>query len=469
MNLDATAIANPQHHLLHAFWQGLGGPADHLDQIEFSGDEELASVFEVSSFAAASVASLGLAVASLRRAQGQVHAAGPAVRVDRRLTAMWFDSSIRPQGWSLPSKWDAIAGDYRGADGWIRLHTNAPQHRTAALAVLKVGAEREAVAKAVATWPCDVLEAAVVAQGGCAATMRSWSQWQQHRQGQAVLSEPLLDWRQGQLASRVDWDFTPQRPLHGLRVLDMTRVLAGPVATRSLASLGAEVLRIDPPWWDEPALAPEITLGKRCARLDLRDAADRRRWESLLQGADVLVHGYRRSALENLGLGAQWCQHMRPGLIDVSLNAYGFTGPWADRRGFDSVVQMSMGIAHAGQCAVDGESPVPLPVQALDHATGYLLAAAVVRGLEQRLRSGRGCSVRASLARTGALLMEVPRAPSDQPLPWAPESQQDWATAIESTAWGPAYRLSWPLEVAGVQSGRQHPATKLGSAQASWA
>lgn len=347
MNLEAAAITDPQHQLLQTFWQGVGGAVDLLDQVEFFGDEELASVFEVSSFAAASVATVGLTVASLRRAQGQVHPEGPAVRVDRRLTSMWFDASIRPQAWVLPSKWDAIAGDYRGADGWIRLHTNAPHHRAAALAVLKVAAEREAVARAVATWPCDVLEAAVVAQGGCAATMRSWAQWQQHPQGRAVLSEPLLDWRQGELASRASWDFTPQRPLQGLRVLDMTRVLAGPVATRTLACLGAEVLRIDPPWWDEPALAPEITLGKRCARLDLRDAADRHRWESLLQGADILVHGYRSSALEHLGLGAQWRQHMRPGLIDVSLNAYGFTGPWADRRGFDSLVQMSkIGRAH---------------------------------------------------------------------------------------------------------------------------
>src|SRR5262249_13189705 len=147
---------------------------------------------------------------------------------------------------------------------------------------------------------------------------------------------------------------------------------------------GAEVLRIDPPDWEEPGIIPEVLLGKRTARLDLRTPADRDRFAHLLADADVLVHGFRGDALDRLGYGADVRADIRPGLVDVSLDAYGWTGPWAGRRGFDSLVQMSAGIAAEGMRAYGKDRPTPLPVQALDHATGYLLAAAALRGLARR-------------------------------------------------------------------------------------
>ena len=170
----------------------------------------------------------------------------------------------------------------------------------------------------------------------------------------------------------------------------MTRVLAGPVATRFLAGFGAEVLRIDLPGWDEPAIVPDVTLGKHCARLDLRQPRDRNTWEGLLQAADVLVHGYRPGALAGLGLDAEQRRALCPGLVDVSLDAYGWDGPWRGRRGFDSLMQMSCGIAAAGMTMLNRDRPTPLPVQALDHATSYIMAAAAVRGLTDRLITGLG-------------------------------------------------------------------------------
>ena len=321
---------------------------------------------------------------------------------------------------------------------------------------------------AVAAWTSDALEAAVVAQGGCAGAMRSASQWLQHPQGLAVQAEPLLHWQTGASAAAPAWQPSAQRPLRGVRVLDLTRVLAGPVATRLLAGLGAEVLRIDPPWWDEPAVVPETTLGKRCARLDLRLPADRARWEALLASADVLVHGYRGDALQRMGLDADRRQQLRPGLVDISLNAYGFSGPWSQRRGFDSIVQMSTGIAEAGQAAARADKPVPLPVQALDHATGYLLAAAALRGLERRVREGRGSIARASLARTAALLQSLPRTTDAAAQPLAPESQHDWSPGIEQSFWGPAQRVTWPLSVPGIAFAWDTPAGPLGSVAANW-
>jgi crotonobetainyl-CoA:carnitine CoA-transferase CaiB-like acyl-CoA transferase len=134
------------------------------------------------------------------------------------------------------------------------------------------------------------------------------------------------------------------------------------VATRFLAGLGAEVLRVDPPGWEEPSLEPEVTLGKRCARLDLRGSEGRARLRALLKAADIIVHGYRPDALESLGFGVAERRMLRPGLVDVSLSAYGWSGPWALRRGFDSLVQMSSGIAHEGARTVGSPRPRPLPV-----------------------------------------------------------------------------------------------------------
>jgi crotonobetainyl-CoA:carnitine CoA-transferase CaiB-like acyl-CoA transferase len=247
-------------------------------------------------------------------------------------------------------------------------------------------------------------------------------------------------------------------------VLDLTRVLAGPVATRLLAGLGAQVLRVDPPGWDEPALAPEMTLGKRTARLDAHDPAGLAQLRRLLAEADVVVHGYRSDALERLGLGAEVRRATRPGLVDVSLDAYGFTGPWAARRGFDSLVQMSAGIADAGMRAAASDRPVPLPVQALDQATGYLMAAAVLTGLRDRLATGTGSSARLSLARTAALLegaRGLPRA-----TPTAVDDTDDGE--LLQTEWGPVRVLPAPLEVPGVRIGWDRAPRAFGSDNPIW-
>lgn len=454
-------------HCAQALWEAVRGPRAALARLGVEGGPQaLPSVFPVSELAAASVGVAGLAVSELLGAAGLPV---PRVRVDDRLASLWFGSTLQPLGWELPPLWDAVAGDYRAADGWIRLHTNAPHHRAAALAVLGTPAERADVASAVARWEADVLEAAIVARGGCAARMRSLDAWATHPQGRAVQQEPLLHWLDAvpPVPPSASWQPSPDRPLRGVRVLDLTRILAGPTATRLLAGYGAEVLRIDPPGWDEPGTVPEVTLGKRCARLDLRDAADRAVFERLLAGADVLVHGYRFGALEGLGLGAAWRRSVNPGLVDVSLNAYGWSGPWQGRRGFDSLVQMSAGIAEAGMRILARDRPTPLPVQAIDHATGYLLAAAAVMGLARRAQGLGGCEVRASLARTAHLLAQGGAAVRGVPA-LAPASEQDWAREIEATSWGPARRMAAPVHVEGASLCWECGAGALGAAAPAW-
>ena len=441
---------------------GLGGV-----EVSVSGRGRLGSVFAVTELAVAAVGAAGSAFAALL---GTAGGSVPAVRVDRALASRWFASSLRPLGWEVPSPWDPLAGDYQGSDGWIRLHTNAPHHRRAALGVLGVSDNRAGVAVAVSRWTVNELEAAIVEAGGAAAAMRSVAEWAAHPQGVAVSAEPLVHRQDLDTeGSRSTWHpaLGGKRPLAGLRVLDMTRVLAGPVATRLLAGWGAEVLRIDPPGWDEPGLVPEVTVGKRCARLDLRQAGDRRRWWELAAGADVLVHGYRPGVLEGLGVGAAERDERCPGLVDVSLDAYGWSGPWAARRGFDSLVQMSAGIADAGRVASGADRPVPLPVQALDHATGYFMAAAALAGLAERERTGRASRWQASLARTAKLLIdagqqELGEAVLEADSSWLPDT-------AEGTAWGPARRLPPPLQVTGIELAWELPARPLGHDEPAWA
>lgn len=453
--------------LLETIWASLGGKADAARQVEFTSRGALPSAFPVTGLAASSMAAAGLAVDELRQAAG--HGAS-RLAVDSRLASFWFSSSLRPQGWQVPPLWDPIAGNYAARDGWIRLHTNAPHHRAAAERVLGSHADRAGVAAAVASWSALELETAIVEAGGCAAQMRSAQEWTGHPQGRAVAAEPLMH-RQAHAASHHDAQraaaFDPARPLRGLKVLDLTRVLAGPTATRFLAAYGAQVLRIDPPTWDEPGVVPEMTLGKRCARLDLHEPRDRAAFEQLLSGADIMLHGYRSDALEHLGYGADWRRARNPGLIDVGLDAYGWSGPWAARRGFDSLVQMSSGIAHAGMLWQQADKPFPLPVQALDYAAGYLLAAAAVRGVAMRLNGAGALQARTSLARTAKLLLDQGTDKVQEPA-LAPESAEDLAAAIERTTWGEARRITWPIALQDCPASWAHPAGALGSAPAQW-
>lgn len=431
--------------------------------LTFTEAGALPSTFAVTELASASLGAAGQAVAQLIQQQtGRL----PSVSVDRRLASFWFSSSIRPVGWQVPPLWDPVAGDYASADGWIRLHTNAPHHRAAAERVLGKANDRAEMASKVATWNAAELEQAIVDAGGCAAQMRTWQAWQTHPQGLAVNAEALVQRQTFDTPCDKPWLGSVARPLAGIKVLDLTRVLAGPVASRFLAGLGADVLRIDSPTWNESGVVPEMTLGKRCARLDLKTAEDRQVFESLLKDADILFHGYRADALEQLGYTATELQNLAPGLIDVSLNAYGWSGPWRNRRGFDSLVQMSSGIADAGMAWKQADKPVPLPLQALDHATGYLMAASAIQALSERLKTGRGGSARLSLARTAKLLVDAGQVP-EQPALRA-EEPSDQGLVVEQTAWGQAHRLLAPVTISGTPLQWDLPAGELGSHRAQW-
>ena len=445
--------------LVETLWAAVS-PEPHA-ALEFVGDGSLESRYDVTGLAAASIAVAGLAT-------------GKPVTVDRGLAETWFRQAVTPVGWELPSPWDSLSDNYRTADGWIRIHTNAPHHRLAALLALNVterarprtgaavvGAavepepdfaaealqERADVEAAVATWAGEDLEREIVESGGAAAVLRTPKEWAQHPQGVAVAAEPLIIWGEGSRSERT----------HGFKVLDLTRVIAGPVATRFLAGLGADVLRIDPPDWSEPALVPDMTLGKRSARANFHDAGGMRKLKLLIAQADVIVHGYRADALDRLGLDVATLNEISPGIISVALDAYGWSGPWRERRGFDSVVQLSTGIAY-----LDG-APSALPVQALDHATGYLAAAAVLEGIRRRDLTGHGSTARLSLARTAlALPPAVPHADRVA----AQRLYRDPAPL--DTPWGPALLTPSPLLIDGAPLHFDRGPRDLGSDRPKW-
>ncbi|HCH25081.1 MAG TPA: acyl-CoA transferase [Oceanospirillaceae bacterium] len=409
-----------------------------------------------------------LAVAALQGLLTEQLSVQVQAQIDRTLIDHWCTNSVFPVGWQLPAAWDELAKDYRCADGWIRLHTNAPHHRQSAVAVLGGVTSTSEAAEAIASWQGQALETAIVEAGGCAAQLREAKQWQCHPQGQAVAQEPIVDWQMSQASldtARMWRAKDAKRPLRGLKVLDLTRVIAGPVATRFLASLGADVLRIDPPFWTEHGKEIDLTVGKRCAGLDLRKAQDKVQLQRLMASADVLVHGYRQGALAGLGFDAVALRNINANLICVSLNAYGATGPWQFRRGFDSLVQRSAGLAVA-----DEHKVYELPYQVLDHASGYLMAANVLQALRWQHNHQQTASAHVSLARQATLLDGVDTVALQQHRVDQSHGLQPYNKLLtpEMTGWGKARRLPMPVQIPGVDMFWQQPASKLRSALPAW-
>ncbi|CUH43085.1 CoA transferase [Ruegeria atlantica] len=432
-----------------------------------TGTGAWSSVYAVSELATATFGAVGQELARLMTALN-LSPSAPNVSVDHRLASLWYQYSFKPNGWEMPSLWDAIAGDYQTADGWIRLHTNLPRHRAAALKVLEVKADRDAVSQAVRRWSASELESAIVAQGGVSAAMRSRAVWLEHPQGRAVSRDPLIGWHSPrQIKLRDRSEATAERPLAGLRVLDLTRVLAGPVSTRTLAGFGADVLRVDPPGWDEPGVIPDISLGKSCTYLDLKSPSGLEKLQELLSQADVFVHGYRPGALDALGLTRAKRDELAPNRVEVTLDAYGWQGPWAARRGFDSLVQMSAGIADAGCDWANADKPTPLPVQALDHATGYLMAAAVLSALAEAASGNAIMLGQLSLARTAELLAILGKSDTKEVIAGANPS--DYSQALEESGWGSGHRLKPALTVGAAKMFWDKPAPKLGTSAPVWA
>jgi crotonobetainyl-CoA:carnitine CoA-transferase CaiB-like acyl-CoA transferase len=452
-----------------------GGPV-WSGGLEVTGDAgRLPSRLPVEEVAIACAGAALLAAAAL-----QAGRAGPvrqALQLDRGHVAAAFRSEawLRVRGEPAGGGFAPLSRFWRAADGWVRTHGNYPWHRDALLRALGCGDDREAVAAAIASRDAREVEDLVTDAGGVAAAVRTVTEWRAEPAGRAVAAAPLVE---GCLRRNSPWDgvfsisgapprhrAAGTRPASGIRVLDLTRVIAGPVATRYLAALGADVLRLDPPHRPEmPLQARDGLLGKRSALLDFGTPDGFARLHELLSSADVLVHGYRPHALDRFGLAPQALAERHPGLVVVSLSAWGSRGPWGGRRGFDSIVQAACGIAVAE--SPDGERPGALPCQLLDHGTGYLCAAAALRALATQAARGGTLFRELSLARTGHWLFSQPRGePAD-----AASAHGDpaaWLTTM-SSAEGPVTVVKPLGRLDGVELAWPSPLTRYGGDPPAW-
>lgn len=398
------------HDVLSKLWLALDNDAAALTQVDLTGSEPvLPSSFAVGTVMQASVAASALAAAEIWRASTgrkqrvgvNMRAAAIAARSERYLTV---------DGGPAPELWDKVAGAYECGDGrYVRLHTNFPHHRDGVLKLLQCAYDKASVAQALKGWKAFDFEDAAAQVGLVVAAMRSFAEWDAHPQGHAVSRLPLMSLECIGAAPVPTWP-QGQRPLAGIKVLDLTRIIDGPVGGLALAAHGADVMLVTSP--NLPSVAPLVIdtgRGKLSTHIDLHDAAGRTAFEALLREADVVVQGYRPGGLEALGYGPRDAARIRPGIVYVTLSAYSHVGPWAGRRGFDSLVKTASGFNAAEGEAAGATMPKPLPAQVLDHATGYLLAYGAMTALLRRSREGGSWHVRASLAQTGSWLRSLGR------------------------------------------------------------
>jgi crotonobetainyl-CoA:carnitine CoA-transferase CaiB-like acyl-CoA transferase len=397
--------------VLAGLWQLARLPEDALDFAQLTGqDPVFPSSFAVGAAAQSTIAAAALAACEVGHQRG----------VDRqRVHVDMTHAAIECLGWfsvdgTTPQIWDKFSGLYRCRDGWVRVHANFAHHRDGALRLLGLDpatAERKDAEQAMLSWSATQFEDAAAAAGLVATALRSFEQWDATEHGQAVARQPLFTVeRIGDAAPLALPPLTPeQRPLEGVRVLDLTRILAGPVGGRALAAYGADVMLVNAPHLPNIAAIADTSRGKRSALVDLRTPEGRADMERLLRDAHVFSQGYHPGALQGLGFGPAELAAKRPGIVCVSLSAYGPDGPWAPRRGFDSLVQTAMGFNHAEGQAMEDAKPRPLPMQMLDEATGYLIAFGACAALHRQQREGGSWHVQVSLAQTGHWLRGLGR------------------------------------------------------------
>jgi crotonobetainyl-CoA:carnitine CoA-transferase CaiB-like acyl-CoA transferase len=374
----------------------------------------------------------------------------------------------------MPTDRNTIMGVYPARDGrWSYLHCNFPNHRAAALDVLGVPEDREAVRRAVAGWDALALEEAIIAAKGAGGMVRSMEEWARHPQAAAIASLPLLDIvKIGDSAPEALPD--GDRPLSGVRVLDLTRVLAGPTGARTLAEHGADVLKIT------AAHLPNLGYqeydtghGKLSTYLDLREPKDVETLRGLVRETDVFSQGYRPGTLAARGFSPETLAGLRPGIVVVSLCAFGHVGPWASRRGFDTVVQTVSGITQRQGHLFPGAEPGPqfYPASAIDYTTGYLMAFGALAALARRTREGGSWLVRISLAQTGRFIVgrgEVPESRlANVPKEFSSEEIARWSTTSDTPA-GRLRHLAPVVQLSETPARWARPSVPLGYHEPAW-
>jgi crotonobetainyl-CoA:carnitine CoA-transferase CaiB-like acyl-CoA transferase len=463
------------HDALRTILPVAGLDPERARTVEITGgtDPVLPTPFRISETAAAALAATGLAVSDLWQIrtgrQQQV-----AVDLRQATASLRSGHYLKMEQTEVKHDRNPVMGMYPAKNGrWSYIHANFPNHRAAALKVLGVPEDKEAVRQAVAKWDALELEEAIIAAKGAGGMVRTMAEWAQHPQAAAIASLPLFEVVK---IGDAPVEKLPQgdRPLSGIRVLDLTRVLAGPTCARTLAEHGADVLKIT------GAHLPNIGYqefdtghGKLSAHLDLRQPKDLETLKGLVREADVFSQGYRPGTLGGRGLSPEELAKLRPGLVYVSLCAFSHVGPWASRRGFDTVVQNVSGITQRQGELFPAKEPGPqfYPVSAIDYLTGYLMAFGAMVALARRAREGGSWLVRISLAQTGRWLVgrgEVPESElKDVPKEFTPEELQRWSIESETPA-GRLRHLKPTVQLSETSPRWARPSVPLGYNDPAW-
>jgi crotonobetainyl-CoA:carnitine CoA-transferase CaiB-like acyl-CoA transferase len=454
--------------VLNSIVELLGETEVRADEVAFTGaDPVLASPLRLGEAGAATIAASALLAARLwasrtGRTQGvsiEVDAAAAAMRSSRYLRVEGVEGRRPGSGGGL--------GVYRTRDErWIYFQRLFPHHRERLLSVLRCNEDEAEIEQAVGGWDGLALEEAVVSAGASCGLVRSYAEWSEHPQAQALAELPLLEVVKIGDSAVEPLASGPSRPLEGVRVLDLTRVLAGPTCARTLAEHGADVLRIGTLRWpDNEGMMRDTGFGKRSAALDLDDPAQADVLRGLLGGADVFSQGYRPGALARRGLSPEEVAAARPGIVYVSISAFGHTGPWHARRGFDSVVQSVSGIAleHAMETR-----PRFAPANPLDYMTGYLAAAGAITALRRRAHEGGSYLVRVSLAQTGRWLTSLPRVDAAGAGPDLPRERLDALMDVTETPFGRLRHLAPVAQMSATPARWERPSVPLDHDAPEW-
>jgi crotonobetainyl-CoA:carnitine CoA-transferase CaiB-like acyl-CoA transferase len=462
------AMPSPRD-ILADLWTLAGGAPSALDAVKLTGAEPVVpSSFRIAAAAQATIAASGLAAAEIWK-QRTGEAQSVAVDMLHAIVECRSERYLIVNGKPAPPSWDKTAGIYRTRDGrYVRLHTNFKHHRAAVCQVLGCEEEREKIQAALMQWDGLAFETAAYAGGAVVSLMRSHDEWSATPHAKALATLPVLTIEKIGDAPPKPWP-AGSRPLSSVRVLDLSRVIAGPVAGRTLAVHGADVLLIYGP--NLPAI-PWLTIdtgrGKRSAFVELKSEEGRTAMRGLLRDADIFSQGFRPEAIANVGFSPEEAAAISPGIVYVSLSAYGHLGPWAGRRGFDSLVQTSTGFNHAEGVAAGIEGPKELPVQIIDHATGYLMAFGAMMAKARQAREGGSWHVRVALAQTGRWLWNLGRvADGLAQTDITTETAEPYLEDVPS-GFGPLRAVKHSAILSKTPASWARPAVRLGTDPAEW-
>ncbi|KAK4068007.1 hypothetical protein Trihar35433_6567 [Trichoderma harzianum] len=377
----------------------------------------------------------------------------------------------------LESVWGTIGGLHKTADGYVRIHDNFPNHALGTLQLLGLPptASRQDVAEKVAQWKSVDLETEATEKGKLAIyALRSYAEWDALPQASDIDDNPILIKQLAPGPPKTLPETTSSRCLQGIRILEMSRVIAAPVAGKTLAAHGADVLWVTSPNLpNQPGLDRDLSRGKRTIQLDIHNPDEKERLLELLRSCDVFIQGYRPGSLAAYGLSPEELQKANPDIICANLSAFGPSGPWSQRRGYDSLVQTctGMNVSEAEHFGA-GEPARVMPCQALDHAAGYLLATGITAALHRRAQVGGSWVVDVSLAGVMKYLRSLGQYPGktgfeSQDVQALEDVHPDFLET-KDTAFGSMRAVSHSASVEGCEVGWEEMPKPLGSDEARW-